>query len=106
MKKILALLGALLVAASFSLTVTAGTPRSTKDSLSVDGPYILYGPAGVEVIGVDVDGNISREHWESLPDGYTFQVTDHRGKYPFEGGLSMKRARPSNTSKSACPGVI
>lgn len=87
MKKIFALLGALLVAASFSLTVTAGTPRSAKDSLSVDGPYILYGSAGVDVIGVDVQGNISREHWESLPEGYTFLVTDHRGKYPFEVSL-------------------
>lgn len=85
MKKILALLGALLVAATFSLTpVAAGTPRSTKDSLSVDGPYILYGAEGVDVIRVDMQGNISREHWDELPDRYTFQVTDHRGRYPFE----------------------
>ena len=85
MKKILALLGTLLVAATFSLTpAVAGTPRSTKDSLSVDGPYILFGDEGVDVIRVDAQGNISREHWDKLPDRYTFQVTDHRGKYPFE----------------------
>ena len=88
MKKILALLGTVLLAASFSLsTALAGTPRSAKDSLSADGPYILYGDGGVEVISVDVQGEISRKHWDRLPDGFTFQVTDHRGKYPFEVSL-------------------
>ena len=86
MKKMtLALLGALLIEAFLCLSpVAAGTPRSPKDSLSADGPYILYGPGGVDVIGVDVQGDILREHWDRLPDGFTFQVTDHRGKYPFE----------------------
>jgi hypothetical protein len=85
MKKTLALLGTIMIAATMLLSpAVAGTPRSAKDSLSADGPYILYGPGGVEVIGVDVEGNISREQWERLPEGYTFQVTDHRGKYPFE----------------------
>ena len=85
MKKMIALLGTLLLAAALSLApAAAGTPRSAKDSLSADGPYILYGAEGVDVIRVDVEGNISREHWDQLPDPYTFQVTDHRGKYPFE----------------------
>ena len=105
MKKIVALLGALLVAATFSLTpAAAGTPRSTKDSLSVDGPYILYGADGVDVIRVDGQGNISREHWNELPDRYTFQVTDHRGKYPFEVRLKpyyrlnwLQRETPEKT---------
>ena len=85
MKKILALLGTMLLAATLCLSpAAAAQPRSAKDSLSADGPYILYGPDGVEVIGVDVDGNITREHLERLPEGYTFRVTDHRGKYPFQ----------------------
>ena len=88
MKKILALLGTILLAASLSLApAAAGTPRSAKDSLSADGPYILYGAHGVDVIGVDVEGNITRVHMDELPDGYTFRVTDHRGKYPFEVSL-------------------
>ena len=80
MKKMLALLGAMLL----SFSVWAGQPKSPQDSLSADGPYILYGPAGVEVIGVDVQGNISREQYACLPEGFSFQVTDHRGRYPFE----------------------
>ena len=85
MKKTHALIGAMLLAASLFLSpAAAAQPRSAKDSLSADGPYILYGTNGVEVIGVDVQGNISQEHLDRLPDGYTFQVTDHRGKYPFE----------------------
>ena len=87
MKKIIALLGTMLLAATMCLSTAAAQPRSAKDSLSADGPYILYGPNGVEVIAVDVEGNISREHWDELPDGYTFRVTDHRGKYPFQVSL-------------------
>lgn len=88
MKKILALLGTVLIAATCFLSPAAtAQPRSAKDSLSADGPYILYGLNGVEVIGVDADGNISREHLDRLPEGYTFLVTDHRGKYPFEVSL-------------------
>ena len=88
MKKILALLGVMLLAATLCLSPAAAQPRSTRDSLSIDGPYILYGPGGVDIIGVDAQGNISREHRDRLPDNYTFQVTDHRGKYPFE--VSMR----------------
>ena len=85
MKKMIALLGTMVLAAAMCLSpAAAGTQRSAKDSLSADGPYILYGSNGVEVISVDVQGNISRKHWDRLPEGYTFQVTDHRGKYPFE----------------------
>ena len=87
-KKALALLGSMLLAATLCLSpAAAGTPRSAVDSLSADGPYILYGPGGVEVINVDVQGNISREHLDRLPEGFSFQVTDHRGKYPFEVSL-------------------
>ena len=80
MKKILAFLGLVLL----TLSLWAGTPRSFKDSLSADGPYILYGSGGAEVIAVDVKGNISRQQFSKLPEGYRFKVTDHRGKYPFE----------------------
>ena len=87
-RKILAGVMAILIGAGIApTTVAAGTPRSAKDSLSADGPYILYGPGGVEVIEVSAQGDISRNHWDKLPEGFTFQVTDHRGKYPFEVSL-------------------
>ena len=86
--KILAWVMAILIGAGIAPTpAAAGTPRSAKDSLSADGPYILYGPGGVDVIEVNVHGDISREHWDKLPEGFSFQVTDHRGKYPFEVSL-------------------
>lgn len=74
---------ALALVFSFS-SARAQVPVSTRDSLSADGPYILYNPGGVEVLSVDVQGNIIRNEFESLPEGYTFQVTDHRGRYPFQ----------------------
>ena len=85
MRKIFALLGAFLVAASFMLSpALAAAPPSPQDSLSADGPYILYNQGGVRVIDVDVQGNISIRHFTNLPEDFTFTVTDHRGKYPFE----------------------
>ena len=40
-----------------------------------------------------LSSDISREHLDRLPDGFSFQVTDHRGKYPFEVRLrSFSRA--------------
>ena len=88
MKRTLTLLGALLIAAALSLPrAYADTRVSPQDSLSADGPYILYGPGGVEVIEVDVLGNISRRQWEQLPEDFSFRVTDHKGMYPFEVSL-------------------
>jgi len=85
MKRFLSLLRAILIAASFSLTsVMAAMPASPQDSLSADGPYILYNSDSVRKIEVDVRGNISIRQFSSLPEGFTFTVTDHRGKYPFE----------------------
>ena len=85
MKRFLSLLGAILISASFALsTVLAAPPASSQDSLSADGPYILYTTAGVEVINVDAQGRISIQQWTKLPEDFTFKVTDHRGKYPFE----------------------
>lgn len=68
----LALLGTLLLSLP---PVAACTPHAPKDSLSADGPYILYGPGGVDVTGVDVQGDISREHWDRLPDGFTLYTS-------------------------------
>ena len=85
MKKILALLWAFVFAFALSAPAAfAVSPAIQQDSLSADGPYILYGSDFVKVIEVDVQGNISIKQRAQLPEGFTFQVTDHRGKYPFE----------------------
>ena len=70
------------------LSVFAGhglSARSFRDSLSVDGPYILYTDAGVRVIAVDAAGTISDTVFPEPPA--SFAVTDHRGRYPFEVSL-------------------
>ena len=88
MRKIFALIGAFLFAVTFSLSPAfAVTPPSPQDSLSADGPYILYGSGGVKVIEVNVQGSLSIRQFSQLPENFTFQVTDHRGKYPFEVSL-------------------
>ena len=85
MKKTRVLFLALLIGSfALSFSASADTPHSPQDSLSADGPYILYRPGGVEVIEVDVLGNITRREWEQLPEDFRFRVTDHRGKYPFD----------------------
>ena len=84
MKRIFALIRVVLAAALFSLSPALAGALSPQDSLSADGPYILYGSDAVRVIDVDVQGNISIEQLPQLPEGFTFKVTDHRGKYPFE----------------------
>ena len=59
--------------------------RSPKDSLSADGPYILYNQeGGTRIITVDAQGDIFDRTLEQLPENYSFRVTDHRGRYPFE----------------------
>ena len=92
MRQKLFLLWALALLLPFS-QAWAAEPLSPKDSLSADGPYILYGADGVNIIRVDTQGNILQNHWDQLPENYSFQVTDHRGQYPFEVQLRpFKRA--------------
>lgn len=79
MKKIVSLL---LILAALPLQAQGGSP---KDSVSADGPYILYnGQGGARIITVDPQGNIADQNLEQLPANYTFQVCDHLGDYPFE----------------------
>ena len=59
--------------------------RETRDSLSVDGPYVLYTQSGVRVISVDKEGSIKDELYPEAPA--TLAVTDHLGRYPFEVSL-------------------
>ncbi len=68
-----------------SLCSLALPARETRDSLSVDGPYILYTDGGVRVITVDKDGTIEDNLYPEAPA--TFKVTDHLGHYPFEVSL-------------------
>ena len=92
-----------LALALFLSTVSAwaGTPLSSKDSLSADGPYILYKSGGVELIRVDEQGNIFQDKLEQLPENYTFQVTDHRGLLPFQVTLKPFSRQPWNLPEPA-----
>ena len=103
MKKILALLGTMLLAATLSLApAAAGTPRSAKDSLSADTLDLIRARYDVDhiivghtifrqvstfydgrVIDVNVDNAVNRKKKRSrallIEDGQYYSVTD-RGK--------------------------
>ncbi|MBR1434986.1 MAG: metallophosphoesterase [Bacteroidales bacterium] len=89
-----AFIGAVLLTIVAVIPLDAKRPKTLKDSLSVDGPYILYTDSGVRVITVDGDGNISDRMVPSLSQGYTFTVTDHRGKFPFDVTLRPVEREP------------
>ncbi|MBO4671764.1 MAG: metallophosphoesterase [Bacteroidales bacterium] len=76
MKKVLIAL-LLLVFGSMALSA-----REMRDSLSVDGPYVLYRDGRVRVISVDAEGSIKDEMFDEAPA--TLAVSDHEGRYPFE----------------------
>lgn len=62
-----------------------GKKKEKKEELSADGPYVIYQPDGAaRVISVDKRGQIKDTIYTSLPKDFTFHVTDHKGKYPFE----------------------
>ena len=56
--------------------------QETRDSLSVDGPYVMYADSCVRVITVDAEGTIKDELLSEAPA--TLAVSDHLGRYPFE----------------------
>ena len=65
-----------------SLVLTSAA-QSARDTLSADGPFILHRDGGVRIIRVDTAGNILDEQLPALGENYSFEVTDHRGKFPF-----------------------
>lgn len=84
----------LLVAGLFPLPAVAQSPR---DSLSADGPYILHDSSGgARIIRVDVQGNITDQVVDRLPEKYSFEVTDHQGRFPFQVALRPYARQPWN----------
>lgn len=84
-------LSALVLISSSGTPATNYLPEEKKESrkenaaLSIDGPYILYRPDGsARVISVDKDKNVIDRTYETLPEDFSFRVTDHNGDYPFE----------------------
>ena len=80
-----------LVLVLISSGVNAGTYHSgdkkkeKKEKLSGDGPYILYQADGsTRVINVSKKGKIIDKTYATLPKDFTFRVTDHEGRYPFD----------------------
>ena len=81
-----------IVLVAMNIFSSPAASRPWRDSLNVDGPYILYTEAGVRTITVDKSGNIADRTSPLRPE--TFQVTDHRGKLPFEVRLREIRRQP------------
>ncbi|MBP5720716.1 MAG: metallophosphoesterase, partial [Bacteroidales bacterium] len=69
---------------TFILVLSAFVLNSaeTRDSLSVDGPYVLYTDDGVRIITVGNEGTINDETLPAVPE--TITVTDHLGHYSFD----------------------
>lgn len=82
------------MAIAVSIPSYSAPEKTLKDSLGIDGPYILYTDSGARVISVDGEGSISDKTIPSLSEGYTFTVTDHRGKYPFEVKIRQFEREP------------
>ena len=88
LKTILSVLTLVLVSSG----VMAGTYQSQgkrkekkEVKLTADGPYILYQPDGsARVISVDNKGQIVDKTYNHLPKHFSFEVTDHKGRYPFK----------------------
>ena len=59
--------------------------KEKKEELSADGPYVLYQPEGkTRVISVDKKGKITDTTYVALPEDFTLQVVDHKGRFPFD----------------------
>ena len=59
--------------------------KEKKEELSADGPYVLYQPDGkTRVISVDKKGKITDTTYVALPEDFTLQVVDHKGRFPFD----------------------
>ena len=82
-------------------TLPAGS-KTYRDTLSVDGPYILYTADGVRVITVDKRGRITDRTAPEAPERFT--VADHKGKNAFQVSLHkfsrqdwQYRSKPART---------
>ncbi|MDO4164906.1 MAG: metallophosphoesterase [Bacteroides sp.] len=68
-----------------SLPVQADEAR---DTLSADGPYILYNAdGGARVISVNPKGEVVDTTYASLPQDFSFEVVSHDGKHRFPVSL-------------------
>lgn len=67
--------------------------KEKKEKLSGDGPYIIYQSDGsIRVISVNRKGLITDKTYATLPENFSFRVTDHKGRYPFDVKLhSLKQ---------------
>lgn len=89
--------------------LSAGTLALEKEKkkekvFTVDGPYIIYQPDGsARIITVDKQGTLIDTTYITLPDNFTFNVADHKGRYPFRVKLHPIERQPW---KSAQPDKV
>lgn len=72
----------LIVAALLCAVLALAQASPVVDSLSADGPYIIYTRDGVRVVSADCKGRIRDTLMSRAPE--TFMVADHAGRYPFQ----------------------
>ena len=98
-KSLYTILLALLLGAS-ALTGSAGLwAQTARDSLSIDGPYILHKGDSIRVITVSEEGVIMDTTYAQAPA--SFRVCDHKGRYPFN--MSLRRIERQDWCTRATP---
>ncbi|MCD8202045.1 MAG: metallophosphoesterase [Prevotella sp.] len=68
----------------------ASAVESSDDTavLTADGPYIFHNADGsVQVISVNLEGQIIKQSYDSIPDNFRFDVESHEGKHRFSVAL-------------------
>lgn len=81
--------------ATVSVKADNGNEDIAKETLTADGPYILYnGDGSARVITVSQKGRIKDKAVSRLPEDYSFNVVSHDGRHKFRVGLH-KFQRPA-----------
>lgn len=101
-KSISTILLALLLGAAALTGTTRLSAQTARDSLSIDGPYILHKGDSVRVITVSEDGVIKDTTYVQAPA--SFRVCDHEGNYPFE--MSLRPIERQNWCVRTAPGRV
>ncbi len=84
MRKLYRITLCLLLFAGIHLQLSSQETEGRESSFSADGPYILYETEGpTRVISVTAEGKVDEKEYESLPDGFGFEVVSHDGKHHF-----------------------
>lgn len=69
--------------------------KKKENVFTVDGPYVVYQPDGsTRVITVDKQGTLKDTTYATLPSDFTLDVSDYKGRYPFQVKLHPIQRQP------------